>query len=427
MNFREIRFIICIVLLLVYSACTKSGNSTSNPATVNPTITSLSISHGDFGAQVIITGTGFDANSKFYFNGILAPETISPSATQAYVTVPLAAGTGNITIKENGSTIAGPIFTYDKAFCVTTLAGGILGFNDGSGIAAQFNKPIGLVVDNNGNIYVADNGNNKIRKVSPTGLVTTFAGSGVAGNNDGSAASATFNGPSGLAIDATGNLYVADTNNNNIRKIAVDGTVTTIAGGGPSVSTNGTGKNASFNGPAGLAVDASGNIFVADELNSLVRKITAIGVVTTFAGTGNTGTIDGTGANASFNRPAGITIDKSGNLYVIERGSGLVRKITQQAVVTKYPSTGTNLSYPVGIVATDAGVYVTDTFNNVIKIISNSVVSIYAGLSNRPLVSMDGAFDQATMVYPAGIVADGNGNLYFTDGGSNEVKKISYQ
>jgi sugar lactone lactonase YvrE len=259
---------------------------------------------------------------------------------------------------------------------VTTLAGsGNAGYADGQGTAASFNTPAGVAVDAEGNVYVADSASNKIRKVTPSGNVTTLAnvffptsvaldGSGnvyvtksshtaglsevlkitpngtvttLAGSGnydgpayaDGQGTAARFNSfLRGLAVDTSGNIYVADTNNDRIRKITPDGTVTTLAGSGNFGYADGQGTAASFCRPSGLAVDASGNIYVADQLNHRIRKITPDGTVTTIAGSGNEGSADGQGSTASFYRPAGVALDASGNLYVTDSGNRLVRKIT---------------------------------------------------------------------------------------------------
>lgn len=173
------------------------------------------------------------------------------------------------------------------------------------------------------------------------GTVSTLAGSNE-GNIDGNGTAALFNHPFGNARDAAGNLYISDSYNCTIRKITADGNVTTIAGSGSLGSADGTGKSASFYSPAGLAVDASGNIFVADMGNNLIRKITPAGVVTTFAGSGIAGYADGTGTSASFSAPTGLAIGTDGSLYVSDANTGLVRKITSAGVVTTIAGNRTN-------------------------------------------------------------------------------------
>lgn len=213
---------------------------------------------------------------------------------------------------------------------VITFAGnGSAGLANGTGTAALFNLPTGIVADAAGNIYVADNGNNLIRKITSKGVVTTFAGSGVRGATNGTGIAASFNQPQALAIDSAGNIYVADMGNNLVRKITALGVVTTLAGSGSAGSANGTGAVASFNGPAGLAVDASGNVYVGDSNNNMVRKITKDGVVTTLAGSGTAGKTNGALTSATFNSPQGIAVDAYGRLFVTDTGNSLIRMITQ--------------------------------------------------------------------------------------------------
>ena len=172
---------------------------------------------------------------------------------------------------------------------VTTLAGlaGSQGSADGTGSAARFAWPIGVAVDSTGNVYVADNGNDTIRKVTPAGVVTTLAGlAGSSGSADGTGSAARFYGPSGVAVDSAGNVYVADTGNYTIRKVTPAGVVTTLAGlAGTEGSADGTGSAARFSYPSGVAVDSAGNVYVADTGNNTIRKVTPAGVVTTLAGT----------------------------------------------------------------------------------------------------------------------------------------------
>jgi len=203
---------------------------------------------------------------------------------------------------------------------------------DGVGAGVRFGQAIGITRDAAGNVFVADAWCHKIRKITPAGVVSTFAGSGSPGAANGSGGSASFNKPQGIAIDPQGNLLVADTDNHLIRKIISAGVVTTLAGSGVGFA-DGPGASAKFNRPTGLAVDAQGNIFVADSLNHKIRKIAPNGVVSTYAGASSTGaSIDGPSSTAQFHTPAGIAIDGAGNLFVVDYGSGKVRKILKQTL-----------------------------------------------------------------------------------------------
>ena len=211
---------------------------------------------------------------------------------------------------------------------VTTLAGsGTAGFADATGSAAQFRSPFGVAVDSSGTVYVGDNGNHRIRKITPAGVVTTLAGSGVAGFADGTGTVAQFDYPAAVSVDSLGTVYVADRRNNRIRKITPAGVVTTLAGSGTYGFTDGTGSAAQFYHPASVAVDSSDTVYVADLSNQRIRKITPAGVVTTLAGSGVAGFADGTGGAAQFNYPFSMAVDSSGTVYVSDNNNQRIRKI----------------------------------------------------------------------------------------------------
>ena len=200
-----------------------------------------------------------------------------------------------------------------------------------------FGVPQGAAVDSAGNVYIADTFNHTIRRITPGGVVTTLAGlAGNVGNADGTGSAARFNSPRGVAVDSGGTVYVGDTNNHTIRKIAPGGVVTTLAGfPGSSGTTDATGNNARFNQPRGIAVDGAGVLYVADTNNHTIRKITAGAVVTTLAGlAGTSGNTDATGNAARFNGPRGVAVDSAGTLYVADTNNNRIRQVTAAAVVT---------------------------------------------------------------------------------------------
>ncbi len=222
---------------------------------------------------------------------------------------------------------------------VTTLAGSASnrGNADGPGVSATFSAPVGLALDGSERFWVADATNHTIRRIATDGTVSTQAGrAGTAGTTDGAAANALFNQPRGIAIDASGNVYVADTTNNTIRKISPAMSATTLAGlAGVNGATDGVGSAALFNNPGGLAVDGTGNIYVADTGNSSIRRISPDGAVVTIVGmSGVAGLKDGTGSEAWLNQPRAVAMDSSGNLYVADTGNAAIRKVTPERVVT---------------------------------------------------------------------------------------------
>jgi hypothetical protein len=324
-----------------------------------------------------------------------------------------------------------------RAQVVTTLAGsGATGSADGTGTAASFNYPTGVAVDGSGNLYVADSDNHKIRKISPGGVVTTLAGSGSPGSQDGIGGAASFSSPYGVAVDAGGNVYVGDSGNNKIRKITPAGAVTTFAGSGSPGGQDGTGTAATFNGPAGLAVDGGGNVYVAEAFGNTIRKITSGGVVTTLAGSGASGDDDGTGADASFKSPFGVAVDTGGNVFVADMFNDKIRKITSGGVVTTLAGSGAqgaaegtgasaSFFWPSGIALDAAGnAYVADLGNSKIrKVTSAGVVSTWAG-SGQP-GKADGTGASASFAGPSSVAAGAGSTLYVTDLANNNVRKIS--
>lgn len=348
-------------------------------------------------------------------------------------------GSGNVYVADlNNNTIR----RITPAGTVTTLAGlaGAAGSEDGTGDAARFHSPASLAVDSRGNVFVADRDNGTIRKITPGGTVTTLAGR--AGENDsvdGPGDVARFSAPSGVAVDSSGNVYVADAGNDTIRKVTASGIVSTLAGlATQSGTADGNGSAARFYHPQGIAVDTSGTLYVADTYNSTIRKVSA-GVVTTLAGLAGTyGSVDANGTAALFYYPAGVVTDSSGNIFVADLYNEVIRKITPAGTVTtlagqapllgNVEGTGSAARFrdPVSI-AVDAGgtAYVADMDNHSIrKITAGGTVSTLAGMATQTGF-VDGTGLSARFNNPSSLCFDSNGNLYVGDGGNQAIRRIT--
>jgi sugar lactone lactonase YvrE len=323
---------------------------------------------------------------------------------------------------------------------VTTFAGeaGTEGSADGPGIDARFSGPMAITSDSTGNLFVGDERNRTLRKITPAGAVTTLAGNpGVYGHADGSGVAATFSTLYGLSISATGVMHAADSENHVIRRVTQAGVVTTIAGS-PDSSGNadGTGTLAAFNNPTGMAVSATGELWVADTANDTIRKVTPAGEVTTYAGSTN-GSTDGPRASATFSGPGGLSLDSNGNLWVADSANGTVRMITAAGTVSTLAGTAGQFNIiddtgpaaafnsPQGLVVDGAGNgYVTEGSASIIrKVTPGGIVSTVAG--NEETGWVNGTGTAARFSGPRSIGADLAGNLYTADSFSHIIRKIS--
>lgn len=351
---------------------------------------------------------------------------------------------GAIAADSAGNLFVTDLFAVRKitpAGVVTTFAGARPDSHDGVGAAAGFVYPHGITRDAAGNLYVSDSSAHTIRKVTPGGVVTTIAGSnGMAGSADGTGSAASFNGPRGLGVDGAGNLYVADTENDTIRKITPAGIVTTLAGQ-PGVigSEDGTGPAAHFSRPYGLAATADGTVYVADSYNYTIRKITAGGVVTTLAGKArSSGWVDDAGPAARFRRPYGVEIESSGNLLVLDSMTGHVRRVTLAGAVTTITQntiSGTgafgyenyfDYYYPYDVAVDPSGnIFVSDFQSGTIQEIQSNGVAASIGGFAGILTDGDGVGHRATFGNPDGIVADSTGSIYIVDSSAGTIRKGS--
>jgi sugar lactone lactonase YvrE len=358
--------------------------------------------------------------SVFYFDYALGAWTPEPGSG-----VSLAAGSGGTGTQlyiVNSASSAWTTAITPAGLSVFTLAGsGNADFADGQGANASFNDPKGIAVDGNGNVYVGDYVNQRIRKVTPSGLVSTLAGSGSRAFSDGQGESAGFNFPTGVAVDGAGNVYVADEWNHSIRKITPSGLVSTIAGTGAQGYTDGQGTSAQFRYPTGVAVDGAGYVYVSDSSNGVIRKITPSGLVSTLAG--------------GFNYPRGIAVDGAGYVYVADEANSRICKITPSGQVSVLAGSGNiaysdgqgtsaSFYYPSGVAVDRAGnVFVVDGGNQRIrKITASGLVSTLAGNGDQAFA--DGPGPSASFHSPYGVAVDGAGSLYVTDTANNRIRKI---
>lgn len=306
---------------------------------------------------------------------------------------------------------------------VSTFAGsGVAGGLDGRGTSATFQNPSSITSDDDGNLYVTDAFRSTIRKINTQGDVTTIAGGGTATFANGNGKKAYFSSPFGIVRNKSGNFFVSDANNSQIRKISPSVDVTTFAGSLTTGRKDGLGAAATFFRMVGIAIDDFGNLYVADSGNSLVRKITSDGNVSTFAGNGTAGRKDGPRLNASFNGPVALAADHTGNIYVSDYYNNLIRKITPEGLVSTWAGGFKN---PWGLAADRAGnVYVADYNNHLIrKVTADGRVTIIAG--NRTVGSVDGPSLSASFNNPIGLAIDKSENLYVADFLNNKIRKIT--
>jgi len=332
---------------------------------------------------------------------------------------------------------------------ITTIAGDSTQGYNGDNIPATTAKlygPYSTAIDVAGNLYIADLDNNRIRKVNAAGIITTIAGTGVAGygGDDSAATAAKLNGPAGVAVDASGNVYIADDYNARIRKVNAAGIITTIAGtGGYGYGgDNGPATAAQLYAPHGIAVDVSGNVYICDDLNDVIRKVNSAGIITTIAGTGMPGySGDGNAAtNAQLDRPYGIALDISGNIYFTEWNNNCVRKINTAGIINTIaggnatlgfsgdngPATAADFHIPIGIAIDNSGnIFIGDSYNNrVRKISSSGIITTYAGIGTEGYSGDNGPAIDAELYGPVGVTVDASGNLYIADYGNGHIRFI---
>ena len=360
---------------------------------------------------------------------------------------------GNVYVADRGHHRIRKLTKTGTEYIITTIAGtGEEGDEDGDGdigdggpaTAAQLNGPRGVAVGDDDYIYVADTGNNRIRQIGPDGVITTIAGSEDGG--DGSAMSAQLSVPRGVAVDADDNLYIADTGNNQIHKLDDEGIVTVAGAGG--LGDGGPATNARLLDPTGLAIDVDGTIYITDSGNNRVRKVDVEGTITTLAGTGEEGEggDGGPATEAQLYYPLGVVIDSEGNVYISDTFNNRIRKVDSEGIITTFAGTGERgrfeadeigdggpategkLRGPTGLAFDAEGsLYITDFGNRRIrKVDTKGIITTFAGTGERSFSGDDGPAGEAQFSSPLGFEIDGDGNFYLTDRyyDRNRIRKI---
>ncbi|HLA38505.1 MAG TPA: NHL repeat-containing protein, partial [Candidatus Glassbacteria bacterium] len=326
---------------------------------------------------------------------------------------------------------------------IATLAGtGLANFSGDGGPAtsAALSKPLSTAIDTPGNLYIADSLNHRIRKISPSGIISTIAGTGVAGfsGDGGPAVSASLKEPLGVVVDAAGNVYIAD--GGRVRRISFNGVISKVAGNGwyAFSGDGGPATNASFRGPAGLALDATGNLFIADDGNHRIRKVTPGGIITTVAGNGVPGfACDGGPAiSASLKAPRGVAVDAGGNLYIADFGNNRIRKVSSDGMITTIAgggfagdgglATSAGLCGPTDVVLDAAGnFYIPEFFcGRIRKVNPGGTISGFAGRGGVGFSGDGGPATSARFDNPYGVAVDATGNVYIADTNNDRIRKV---
>jgi sugar lactone lactonase YvrE len=330
---------------------------------------------------------------------------------------------------------------------ITTVAGGgNNGLGDGGAATnAELYYPVDVAVDASGDLFIADYDSSRIREVGSNGIITTVAGNGTPGSSGdgGAATNAKLNNPQGAAVDATGNLFIADTGNERIRKVGTNGIITTVAGTGTAsyFGDGGAATNAKLNYPWGVAVDASGDLFIADCYNNRIREVGTNGIITTEAGNGTPGSSGDGGAaiSAELNNPAGVAVDATGNLFIADYGNSRIREVGTNGIITTVAGTGSGgysgdggaavyaaLNSPRGVaVDTSGNVFIGDTGNQRIREVqTNGIITTVAGNGTADYAGDGGAATNAELYHPIGVAVDATGNLFIADEVNSRIREV---
>jgi len=389
---------------------------------------------------VITTVAG---NGTAGFSGDGGPATSAELNMPAGVAVD---GNGNFYIADTNNN---RVRMVNPSGMITTVAGhGSSGFGGDGGPAksAELYVPYGVAVDGNGNLYIADTDNNRIRVVNSSAVINTFAGNGNYGyGGDGNpATSAKLADPTGIAIDGSENLYIADTNNNRIRMVTPSGVISTVAGSGTAgfSGDGGPATSAELSVPAGVAMDGIGNLYIADTNNDRIRMVTPSGVISTVAGDGTAGFSGdgGPATSAELNVPTGVAVDRSRNLYIADTNNSRIRMVTPSGVITTvagngFPgyggdggiATSAPLYNPFGVAVDGRGLVIADVNNQRIRLVNPSgLINTVAGIGNYGFSGDGGPPTSAQLADPSGVALDGNGNLFIADRANNSIREVTF-
>jgi sugar lactone lactonase YvrE len=449
--------IIFITAIAAISGCNKNGDTTIPIPVpiINPIISQLTsnsvVVGGRLGSSNFVTEDGLcysSGNPVPTVNDTFISDTLSarwenkitgltPNTTyyvRAYARSDQGVGYSDVITFKTNTTAAIPTGT------VTTFAGsaaGTAGYAEGTGTGALFDGPQSIAFNTaTGKLCVTESFNNSIRTITTSGTTSVITKSPI-GYADGNLTAAQFYGPNGLSFDATGNIYLADQGNNVIRKITTAGAVSTIAGNTIAGFYDSEATKAEFYNPTATAVDAAGNVYVADRTNNLIRKITTAGVVSTLAGYKATGgysqtTVpgynDNDAANSLFHYPVALTLDATGNLYVADYKNNAIRKVTPAGVVTTFAGGiyfPALLGNPTGVVLDAQGnMFISEASGRIIEITANKILYVLAGAA-KSNGYVNGIGTAARFNNPLSLTLDGQGNLYVADFNNNVVRKIT--
>ncbi|TMU54679.1 IPT/TIG domain-containing protein [Flagellimonas algicola] len=416
---------IVMLVMGILCSCSKEEDAALIQDT-KASISSLSPSKGPKETLVTISGKNFgaDINGLMVFFNDREAIVESIKDTQIVVKVPVMGQTGQVHLQTAlDEIITGPQFVYEYTADVTTYIGA----------DAEMRSPRGIAIDSDGRLYIADKFNNRILTKGPASEVEVFAGS-TQGMVDGPIDQAKFYNPEGVAVDDLGNVYVADSGNSRIRKITPDGMVNTLAGA-RSGDADGSGLFAQFKHPVRIAIDTSGDLYVSDAGNNRIRKVSPEGDVITFAGSSK-GTADGVGTTAQFYNPMGLTLDDQGVIYVADNENQRIRVVTPEGLVTTLSGSTEGFEngaletalfdYPSDVVFDTFGnLIIADTDNHQIRWISpEGSVKTLAGSSQGQI---DGKGTEAKFKNPYGICKGPDGIFYVTDTGNNTIRKITLE